>query len=280
MTGGSRAGRAATSPPAASAQASAERPDGVDRAATNPAGDAGGPVSERPRPTLFDPLRATHPRQALLSAAVVALAASLLGRPVREVLVAAAAVLLVQASLGLHNDVCDVAIDRRSGVPGKPIAQGAVGRSDALWLMLVLLFAAVPLSLQNGTVAGIALLATLPVGWIHNRWLHRGRLSWLGWAVTFALLPAFLAYGGWGAGMHGSPPTITVTVLAAALGVCVHVLTSLPDLVADNRAGLRTFPVRIGLRIGAPRLLAAAVPLTAIVAAALVLCAVSLGLSR
>ncbi len=56
----------------------------------------------------------------------------------------------------------------------------------------------IPLSLQNGTQAGLYLLATLLVGAVHNRWLHTTALSWLGWAATFALLTFFVTYGGWG----------------------------------------------------------------------------------
>jgi hypothetical protein len=41
------------------------------------------------------------------------------------------------------------------------------------------------------------------------------------------------------------------------LGVCVHFLTTLPDLVDDNRSGVRNLPLRIALRTGAPRLLLA-----------------------
>jgi hypothetical protein len=37
--------------------------------------------------------------------------------------------------------------------------------------------------------------------------------------------------------------------------VGVHVLTSLSGLVEDNRAGRRHLPLRLALRVGAPRLL-------------------------
>jgi hypothetical protein len=41
---------------------------------------------------------------------------------------------------------------------------------------------------------------------------------WLPWAVSFALLPAFLAYGGWG-GLHAGPPPWEMTGLAALVGI-------------------------------------------------------------
>ena len=45
-----------------------------------------------------------------------------------------------------------------------------------------------------------------------------------------------------------------MTVLAALLGVGVHVLRALPGLVADNEDGWRHLPLRLALRTGAPRL--------------------------
>ena len=148
--------------------------------------------------------RAVHPRQAVVMAVVVGALVGLMGRPVREVLVSAAAVLVAQLVMGLVNDVCDVEDDRRSGVEGKPVADGTVPVGNATFAVAVLLLLAIPLSLQNGTVAGLFLLATLLVGVVHNRWLHRPALSWVGWAATFVLLTFFVALGGWGRDADGS----------------------------------------------------------------------------
>ena len=46
-----------------------------------------------------------------------------------------------------------------------------------------------------------------------------------------------------------------MTVLAALLGVGVHVLLALPGPGADNADGRRHLPLRVALRTGAPRLL-------------------------
>ena len=59
---------------------------------------------------------------------------------------------------------------------------------------------------QNGTVAGLALLLTLVSGFLYEKALRRTPLSWLPWAISFGLLPAFLSYGGWGGGVHGPRP--------------------------------------------------------------------------
>ena len=224
--------------------------------------------------------RAVHPRQALATAVVVGALVALMGRPLREVLVSAAAVLVVQMALGIVNDVSDVADDRRSGVGGKPVADGTVPVGNATFAVLALLLLAVPLSLQSGVVAGVFLLASVVVGFVHDRWLHRSALSWVGWSATFALLTFFVAYGGWGQETDGSAPVTTFVVLAAVLGALVHFLTTLPDLVADNAAGVRNLPLRVALRTGAPRLLVVTAVLTLLVTVALVWTALTVGVAR
>lgn len=227
-----------------------------------------------------DLVSSAHPKQAVVLAVVVGVLAAVDGRPEREYLSAAAAVLAVQLSLGLSNDLSDQPHDYRAQTPGKPIANGTVPASRASYWMMVLILLAVPLSVQNGSIAGLALLATLPIGWLHNRWLHRTAFSWLGWTLSAALLPAFLAYGGWAGGMHGNPPTLAVTGAAAAVGFCLHFVTSLGDLVDDNKAGARNLPLRVALRIGAPRLLVLTILMTALAVAGLVVAGLTVGLRQ
>jgi 4-hydroxybenzoate polyprenyltransferase len=209
--------------------------------------------------------QAVHPRQALAFAVVVGLLVALMGRPAKEVLSAAVAVLVVQLILGLVNDLLDADVDRASGATGKPIADGTIPSGNASFAIAVLLLLALPLSLQNGTAAGLFLLSTLVVGYVHNRWLHHTALSWVGWSATFALLTFFVTLGGWGHDADGSAPLTGFVVLCAVLGLLVHFLTSLPDLVVDNAARVRHLPLRVALRTGAPRLLVITLVVTAVV---------------
>ncbi len=225
-------------------------------------------------------LGCTHPRQTLTMALVVAVAALVSGRPLRESLVAGAAVLVVQAVLGILNDVGDHDRDAASGASGNPVSEGRIPAGNATFAAVCLAILAIPLSLQNGTAAGAALLLTLVSGFIYERALRRTVLSWLPWAVSFGLLPAFLSYGGWGGGVHGDPPTLAMSGLAALLGIGVHFLTSLPDLVADNKTGMRHLPLRIALKVGAPRLLVITIAWTALVVIGMVLAALSVGLRQ
>ncbi|MEO7351506.1 MAG: UbiA family prenyltransferase [Marmoricola sp.] len=224
-------------------------------------------------------LRAVHPRQALAFGVVVGALVALMGRPGREVLSAAAAALVAQLIMGLLNDLVDVEADRRSGAKHKPLAEGIVPSGNATFAIAVLLLLVLPLSLQNGTTAGLFLLSTLVVGLVHNRWLHGTALSWVGWSATFALLTFFVTLGGWGQDADGSAPFTGFVVLCALLGFLVHFLTSLPDLVLDNAAGVRHLPLRVALRTGAPRLFALTLVATVVVVAVLAYTALTSGIA-
>jgi 4-hydroxybenzoate polyprenyltransferase len=224
-------------------------------------------------------LRAVHPRQAVAFAVVVGLLVALMGRPAREVVSAAVAVLVAQLIMGLVNDLLDADVDRRSGAEDKPVADGLLPPGNVSFATAVLLLLALPLSLQNGTEAGVVLLSTLVVGYVHNRWLHHTALSWVGWAATFALLSYFVTLGGWGRQADGSAPFTSFVLLCAVLGFLVHFLTSLPDLVVDNAAGVRHLPLRVALRTGAPRLLVLTAVATVVVLALLVYTALTAGIA-
>ena len=71
-----------------------------------------------------------------------------------------------------------------------------------------------------------------------------------------------------------------MVVLAALLGVGVHVLSALPDLVADNEVGYRHLPLRIALRTGATRLLVLGCAYVAVVVVGLAATALTVGLRR
>ncbi|QNN53878.1 UbiA family prenyltransferase [Nocardioides mesophilus] len=223
---------------------------------------------------------AAHPLQALLTTLGLTVAAALSGRAPREWALVAATVLAGQVTVGWVNDVADRHRDRQVGRQDRPVAMEWVDPGTVTFATACVVLLLVPLSVANGTAAGVAYLLSVAAAWSSNLWFHRTRLSWLPWAVSFGLLPAFLSYGGWGGGLHGAPPTVAMTVLAALLGVGVHVLTTLPDLVEDRATGLRHLPLRVALRIGAPRLLAIATAYTLLVGGCLVAVALNVGLRQ
>jgi hypothetical protein len=225
-------------------------------------------------------LRSAHPRIAVLTALGVALVASLTGRPLREVLLVLATVLVGQAVVGWHLDLVDRRRPSAAEPGGSPLGRGLLEPGTVWFAIACATLLLVPLAVANGLVAGASYLISWVVALLGNVVLRRSWLSWLPAAVSYALLPAFVSYGGWGGQARGEPPEIAVTALAAALGVCVHVLTRLPHLVEDNREGYRHLALRIALRTGAPRLLWATLVATGLVVAALAWAGTQVGLAQ
>jgi 4-hydroxybenzoate polyprenyltransferase len=223
---------------------------------------------------------AAHPFQGLAIAAGTAFAAALAGRSLREVGVVFAAVLLGRLTYGWLNDVADrhrdIAVDRQD----KPLAREWLDPGSLTFATAVAVCLLVPVSITTGIVSGIVHLLSVVAMWTYNSRVKTTPLSWVPWAVSFGLLPAYLSYGGWGGDYEGVPPTWQMTVLAAALGVCVHFLDALPDLVVDNRNKLRSLPLVVALRTGAPRLLFLSSAATIATVSGLVIAGATVGLAQ
>jgi 4-hydroxybenzoate polyprenyltransferase len=223
---------------------------------------------------------AAHPLLSTTIALGAAAAAAVSGRPTREVGLVLVTVLVGRATAGWLNDVADRSRDLAAERLDKPVARGWLHPSTVTFTVACATLLLVPLSISNGTTAGVAHLLSVAAAWVYNTRLKLTVLSWLPWAASFGLLPAFLSYGGWGGGHYGGPPTIAVTVLAALLGVGVHFLTALPDLVGDNHNGVRSLPLRVALRTGAPRLLLLTAVYLVLVVGGLVAAGLTVGLQQ
>ncbi len=223
-------------------------------------------------------VRAAHPRQALATSALLATAAAASGRPLREVALVALTVLVGQAILGWGDDLTDRAADRRQdrdkALVGDRLDPGTVWFALTCAVLLV-----VPLSIAHGERAGLAYLASLAVALVGDRFLHARVLSFVPWMVSFALYPAFLAYGGWNGVGTTTPPTAVMVALSALLGLCVHVLLALPGLVHDHAEGERSLPLVLALRVGTPRLLLVASVLAGVVAVSILVAGRTVGLT-
>lgn len=239
------------------------------------------PMKNRKRPGLTRSLiLASHPLPTAAMTVGLTLAAALTGRSAVELLLVAGAVLSGQLTIGWLNDVVDRHRDARVGREDKPVALGWVAPDTVIFAIACAVLLVVPLSIANGTVAGIAHLLFVASAWAYDLGMKKSFLSWLPYAVAFGLLPAFLSYGGLGGGMHGGPPTVTMTVLASLFGIGVHFLNALPDLVEDKQTGVRHLPLRIALKIGAPRLLWISLAWTVLTAVGIVVAALTVGVTQ
>ncbi len=202
-------------------------------------------------------LRASHPLPALAVTAVAAGLALGTGRPAAAIAVLAAAVLAGQLSVGWLNDLVDAPRDARVGRPGKPVATGELAPGTVRGGVAAAAAAAVVLSLFSGAAATGAHLAALASAWAYDLGLKSTAVSVLPFAVSFGLLPAFVALGSPGAPL----PPVWLTAAAAALGSAAHFVNAVPDLADDAATGVRGLPHRLGPFAG--KLLAAVLVLTA-----------------
>ncbi len=230
-----------------------------------------------PTPPAVLLLLAAQPGRALGMAVGLGTAAAVSGRPLREVALVAGTVLVGQGIIGWADDLTDRRRDERHR-PDKPLVRGL--DPGTVWFALTCaVLLVVPLAVSHGRRAGLAYLAVVAVSAVGDRYLHARVLSFVPWMASFALYPAFLAYGGWNGLGTTTPPTVVMTVLAAALGLGLHLLSALPGLVQDHEEGERSLPMVLALRTGTPRLLLASSVLTAVVVVAIFVAGRTVGLT-
>ncbi|WP_327581952.1 UbiA family prenyltransferase [Nonomuraea sp. NBC_00507] len=187
-------------------------------------------------------VRACHPGPTAAVTALVTALAVATGRDVAGCVLAGAAVLAGQLSIGWCNDAIDAGRDAAAGRVGKPVASGAVS-VRAVWVAAVVALACcVPLSLASGWWAGGLHLAGVLAAWGYDVGLKATVLSWAPYAVGFGVLPAFVTLG-----LPGEPwPAWWAVAAAALLGVGAHLANVLPDIAGDLDSGVRGWPQRMG----------------------------------
>jgi 4-hydroxybenzoate polyprenyltransferase len=174
--------------------------------------------------------------------AVAGLLAGLAGRGAGGTAAVAAAILAGQLSVGWSNDWLDATRDREAGRTDKPAAVGALDPATLGRAAFGALAAAVGLSFLSGWRAALAHIAAVGSAWAYNLGLKRTRLSWVPYAVSFALLPTFVALG-----LPGHPAPHAWAPLAGALiGIGAHAANTLPDLDTDRAQGVWGLPQRLG----------------------------------
>jgi 4-hydroxybenzoate polyprenyltransferase len=203
-------------------------------------------------------LGTAHPLPSLAVTTLATAVAVTLGRSAVGCLLVTGAVLAGQLSIGWSNDLLDLTRDRESKRTDKPLARGDVSVRVVTAACAAAVAACVPLSFASGWTAGAVHLVAVAGGWAYNLGLKRTVLSVLPYAVSFALLVAFLTLG-----LPGDPwPRPWALAAGALLGAGAHFLNVVADVAADLEAGVRGLPQRLGARgaagSGAALLLAAA----------------------
>lgn len=223
-------------------------------------------------------LRASHPRQTLLTAAGLTAAAALADRPARELALVFVTVVVGQLIVSWHHELADRQRDQRRERSDKPVASGWVASGNAWYAVIVAALLVVPLSISHGVVPGLCYLASLVTAAVASTGVRTTPLSFVPWAVTWALYPPFLGAGGWGGEARPEALSWTMVGLFAALGVAVHVLRALPGLVEEHEDGWHSLPLVLARRIGATPLLVVAAVTAVTLAVAILLVGLSSGL--
>lgn len=186
---------------------------------------------------------ATHFPQALAMVLLMTIATAVVGGSWSSVALVFLASAAGQATVGWTNDVHDAEADRAAGRGTKPTVRGDIRPEDLRIPILVSATLTIPLSfLAAGWLGGVAHIAAVASALIYNFYLARTMWSWAPYAVSFALMPVFIAQA-------SSPslwPTAPVVLLSILVGVTAHLLNAIPDIDIDRDTGWGGLAVSLG----------------------------------
>lgn len=188
---------------------------------------------------------ATHFPQALAMVLLMTIATAVVGGSWSSVAMVFLASAAGQATVGWTNDVHDADADRAAGRGTKPTVRGDIRPEDLRIPILVSATLTIPLSfLAAGWLGGVAHIVAVASALIYNFYLARTMWSWAPYAVSFALMPVFIAQA-------SSPslwPTAPVVLLSILVGVTAHLLNAIPDIDIDRDTGWGGLAVSLGTR--------------------------------
>lgn len=188
-------------------------------------------------------LSATHFPQALAMVLLATISTAVCGGSSPSVALVFLASAAGQATVGWTNDVHDAVADRAAGRINKPTVRGDIRPEDLRLPILVSGTLTIPLSfVAAGWLGGVAHIAAVASALVYNFYLARTVWSWAPYAVSFALMPMFIAQA-------VSPvlwPPVSVVILSVLVGVIAHILNAIPDIDIDRNTGWGGLAVSLG----------------------------------
>ena len=194
--------------------------------------------------TLWALARCSHPEPVVMVTAVCGVLAMLAGRAWGTVWVVLA-VLAGQLFVGWTNDYIDRMRDAEAHRTDKPLAQGEISPRLVAIAAVVAGVAAVPLSLASGVAATAVHLVGIASATAYNLGLKSTLLSVLTYALSFAMIPAFITLGL----AHPHWPPAWVIVAASLTGIGGHFAQARPDVERDRRQRVLGLPQLVGDRV-------------------------------
>ncbi len=234
-------------------------------------------MTDHPPSRLVALIQACHPGPTAVVTLVISAMALAAGRSLAGAVAMGLAGLAGQLSVGWSNDAHDAAGDIRANRLDKPTVRGELTSAHLWSCALITLTMCVPLSfMAAGLRGGFAHLIAVASAWAYNFYFKTTLLSWLPYAISFGLIPAFVTYGL----TPSHPPAMWLSIAAALMGVGAHFANALPDLESDasidaGGAALalgrrRTSVVAVGLLLMAIAILIAHVNLGSAISIAVV----------
>jgi 4-hydroxybenzoate polyprenyltransferase len=191
--------------------------------------------------------RCSHPEPVVAVTSVCGVLALLAGRGGGGTVWVILAVAAGQLFVGWTNDYIDRRRDSEAQRKDKPLARGEISaRSVAIAAALAGL-AVVPLSLASGVPATIVHVIGVLSATAYNLGLKSTWLSVVPYAVSFAMVPAFITLGL----AHPHWPPAWVTAATLLTGVGGHFAQARPDVERDRRQRVLGLPQILGDRASA-----------------------------
>jgi 4-hydroxybenzoate polyprenyltransferase len=188
--------------------------------------------------------RCSHPEPVVAVTSVCGVLALLAGRGAWGVVWVMLAVAAGQLFVGWTNDYLDRRRDSQAQRPDKPLARGEISARPVAIAAAIAGLALVPLSLASGVPATIVHVIGVVSATAYNLGLKATWLSVLPYAVSFAMVPAFITLGL----AHPHWPPVWVTAATSLTGVGGHFAQARPDVARDRRQHVLGLPQLVGDR--------------------------------
>jgi 4-hydroxybenzoate polyprenyltransferase len=186
---------------------------------------------------------ATHLPQALAMICLATLGSWAYGQRGLGLLWVVLAVTCGQASVGWVNDLKDSKIDTKFQRKHKPLVGRSLTPNQIKLPIAIALTLTIPFSfLAAGWLGGLAHIIAVLSAQVYNLYLVRTNWSWLPYAVSFSLLPVFIAQSSSTAVF----PSWQIVVISICVGVIAHIFNALPDIDLDKRSNLGGAIVALG----------------------------------
>ncbi len=187
-------------------------------------------------------VRLAHPFPSVLDGLATAAFALLAGGDGPTAVRLGIAMMSLQASIGMLNDVIDAPHDA-GHKPGKPIPAGLVTRPAAKVGVAVAATVGLLLAAPSGWPTVALAVLILAIGYGYDRFAKGTAWSWLPFALGVPLLPVF----GW-LGAAGSVPPAFVILLPTAVvaGSALAIANARADVERDAAAGVTSVATALG----------------------------------